>query len=303
MSELTSTSFFDDGVDIATRMPTSSSSWDISKWLDHIPTSDSATVGESGSFFDDGADLLVSGNEALEATSGLAKATLGRANSKFYDDPRPRNQMRGFHKGVERAVGGQIRNTLESMRATEDFRIRAPSGEENGRIESEQGCNVEGGPVREAVKMWLPPTPPDFVIHGKDGHVILVDGSGEPIDSRPPPELEQRLKGAVKEPEWYKSKDNEGQQRKQKASQEIHSEKKKSDKEAGKDGKGPDMPLPVPDFLLSGFGLASKAPSLDSWQNGRPEDARSNYRAPTVESVPNTPEKGKMRVGSWEPVW
>lgn len=340
MSDISSASFFDDGFEIASRMP-SSSGWDISKWLDHVPIDDSATttVRDDGSFFDDGADLATS---RAHSASGVRNTRFGRANSSFYKDPIPRNHSKGFHPGVQRAVGGQIRNTLESMRAMESFHIKDPPVQETAAGEKLQWdkwkdgkeTTKDDGPVHGPVKMWIPPTPPDFLIHGKDGHVILVDESEDPIDSRPPPGLEGRSR-VGQEPEWYRSKGVEkksdersmSKNEQQKLKQEKKVSKQNSEKTgAGKDDDGPDMPLPVPDFLLGGFGFGSKAQSEDSSVNGRPEDARSNYRAPTVESVPESPRRQErkylngydepieaycnanwggvpVRVGNWETVW
>jgi hypothetical protein len=306
MSDISPASYIDDGFDFDKRV-LEPSGINVAKWLHSLSINDGAsTVVKACSYFDDGADLL--------PRSDIGPG-FGRPNSKYNEPPPPKQQSKKYHPGVQRAVGGQISNVLASMRAVGEFTVKRPENgdgtlkadkKENEKEENDKG---ENGPPSGAVRIWIPPPPPNFVIHGEDGHVIVVDDTGEPIDSRPPPELKARVRKPVQRGDTSKEKGSErrkkvehgfsqrDRQAKEKEQQENQNQRQDTktasnalaDIPAKQQEKRPSEPASHPDFWMSG-GLAIPSPprSESTWKNTQ---VGSNYHAPTVEDASDTPSK------------
>jgi hypothetical protein len=268
------------------------------------------------SFFDDGADL------ANKATG----PGFGEPNHKFY---RSRHRKRAhavpYNEDVRRAVSGQIKGTLEGMRGLAGVgqRIAHVKDVEMGKSGNETEQKIgrcrekkDRGPPPGAVRVWIPPPPPHYIIHGQDGRLVVVDSSKEPIDSRPPPELMPRLvrpesvqKEGHRKLKPRENTHNEGNKRvgedkkkrgsgsqwssssSQTAQPKPHDTAKfKRSESKGRSSTTEEIPclaLPVDSnyFMTGGLGLSSPAQSADSWESDHHEETKSNYRAPTVEDA------------------
>lgn len=342
-------SYMDDGFELTCRMPTpksrpkKTSAHSIEAWIDGTQSNDAASTAPTAnamSFFDDGADMVKHKN---------ASPGFGKHNPKYYKH-RHKSKTEAnipFPEDVRKAVSGQIKGTLEGMRGLagvgqrvvevrkEDIVKRKERDEKIGnevrddeKLKAKQSeRKKEEGPPPGACRIYIPPPPPNFIIHGEGGHVIVVDSSRDPIDSRPLPELMPRLVMPEREhePELREvkhtktnssgkrgeEKDDYHMKRKDsKAPSSSHSSWSKSQSQAS--GPKPQqtpkaskpasnassrqpkttsgMPLPSnPDFFMSGGLFGTRAQSSDSWEDGQGTDIKSNYMAPTVESVSDSP--------------
>ncbi|KAF2743499.1 hypothetical protein M011DRAFT_471259 [Sporormia fimetaria CBS 119925] len=271
-------SYMDDGFDIEKRMP-DGTGVDITSWAQGF-RDDTATAADTWSYMDDGADLV------RQKTPGF-----GSVVSHYYEPKQRHNQDVAYHPDVHRAVSRQITNTLASMRVLKDVKVVEKKSEQEEKAETkEKGDEVLPG----AVKMRLPRPPPNFIIRGSDGHVVVVDSADDDvIDSRPPPGLEGRLKDWVEGAENEKDKaeakgdkksgtKSQGQKQSQhqpqqkpkkgKGSSKEPSEKHK--KQAKKEEKKEAEPEALlPDLFMSGgLGLPSPPPSVQLEKKGEGEN-------------------------------
>ena len=134
MSDWTPASFYDDGIDLPSRI-LRGAGWDtgaIGAWVEGVTdsassiTSSSCTAsvatGNTGSFLDDGADLL-----HARATGGPG---FGKRDSTFYRNIGESGRRDGkdgkqtYNEDVRRAVSGQIQNVLKSSWAMSRIKVR-----------------------------------------------------------------------------------------------------------------------------------------------------------------------------------
>lgn len=340
MSDYSTYSNYDDGFEIEKRMP-DGSSLDIDQWADTVDNESSA-VSHTWSYFDDGADLLP------PAATGPG---FGATNPRFYDEAKSTTRPKNYHKGMQRAVSGQIGNTLAAMKVLSQFNVKQQSEKNEAEKERTGETGETGGngksrkanePPSGAVRIWLPSPLPTFVIHGKDGHVVVVDGDEDPIDSRPPPALTaamETMEGSHREEANSSDKgwnDCSGDQQNQEQNWDSHDRPSESEeKRSWSQNHSPNSlpkeaspPASVTDFFISG-GLPGSFPSPilseNSWKDDPAEETKSNYQAPAVEDAPETPQNEReylngydepyetycnanwggipVRVGSWAHPW
>jgi hypothetical protein len=351
MSDSTPCSYVDDGVDIEARIPKGGSAWDIDSWAEHV--ADSGSTIDTASYMDDGRDLLPATGIGFGAPIVDTDAQHRKRAEKKY------------HPGMQKAVSAQIGNMLAGVKAMGQVKVceREKTTQQQGQIgnEDKTGEKKENAPPG-AVRIRFPAPPPMFIIHdGKGGDVLVIDEDGEEFDSRMPEGL--RLPVVVEEPEPEKPPKEEKRdinqmspphlknhpsntqnQEKQQKEQKNDDNKKKQRKQQKKGNttqqqqpkppskrsealpKPTNSPAPGPNFMMSG--------ALNGWPPlPAPSQAGSNYRAPTVEDTPATPQKedeGKskykngydepyetycnavwvsgntrinVRVGNWGPTW
>jgi hypothetical protein len=173
MSSITPPSFVDDGSSFEKRMAHGLHPTQISKWL-HSSGSDTTSV-YTGSYIDDGADMLVPPRHA---------PGFGPINPKFYKQRKKREDgERGiWNDDIRKAVVGDIGRSLEKMRGI--------GGVEVKRVDRGEGKVKEKEKRKDTVTVPLPQKWGTIVIKDDDGRVIVVDEDGE-FDSGP----------RVKEPE------------------------------------------------------------------------------------------------------
>jgi hypothetical protein len=165
MSSITPPSFVDDGSSFEKRIPHGLHPAHISNW---IRSSSSDTISAyTGSYIDDGADMLVPSRRA----SGF-----GPINPKFYKQRKRReNEERGaWNDDIQKAVAGDIGRSLEKMRGIGGVEVKKTHSGET-RIEDKK---------KDTVTIPLPPKWGTIVIKADDGRVIVVDEDGE-FDSGP----------------------------------------------------------------------------------------------------------------------
>jgi hypothetical protein len=300
MSDLTPPSFCDDGLEFNTRTPHPRGP-SITQWLDSVNDSASTvtTYLDTASYVDDGADPNLYEDVNHKDDQG------GRGKSKAKANEKPEK----YHPDVQRAVSGQVQNVLRSMWAVSRVHVRDPAEKAKGK--DGEGTKAEKPPPG-AVRVQVPGPPPTFVIHGDMGHVVVVDGLEEPIDSKPVGGLEV---SAEKVGEWLQGDRKRVRQKSDRKirGQQMHtqqSEKIEAPQTWNKQGDtrtrhqdsayrrqaeeldwSTDSDSDVtsqPGFFLDDSRGASLTRSedvwADSWEGGT-EVTRSNHQAPTVEDV------------------
>jgi hypothetical protein len=165
MSSITPPSFVDDGSSFEQRIPHSLHPAHISNWI--RSSSSDTTWAYTGSYIDDGADMLVPSRRA---------PGFGAINPKFYKQRKRREkEERGaWNDDIQKAVAGDIGRSLEKMRGI--------GGVEVKKIHS-GGTRVKDK-KKDTVTIPLPPKWGTIVIKAEDGRVIVVDEDGE-FDSGP----------------------------------------------------------------------------------------------------------------------
>jgi hypothetical protein len=175
MSSITPPSFVDDGSAFEKRVlhPT--------KWLDSAGSD--TTSAYTGSYIDDGADMLL--------PSGHAPG-FGPINPKFYKQPKRKEKENGaWNDDIQKAVADDIGRSLEKMRGIGGMEVKR-----SDRKEREQK-----GKRKDTVTIPLPRKWGTFVIKANDGRVIVIDEGGE-FDSGPQVQVQQQQPPAVK---WVKA--------------------------------------------------------------------------------------------------
>lgn len=196
-SDLSPVSFVDDGLDITSRMPTPGSSdkvkrgsnVNINAWVDGV-SGDEAPSSYTGSFFDDGADML---------PRRAPGPGFGEVNKSFYEVSQRRKKVTRDDLAIQRAVSGDINTTMKKIRAVGEIRVReAPQVEKMKASEKEKARKeeevkkAEEERKKQPVSFEIPFHWGTFVIHGEDGRVIVVDSDGE-YDSGPMPQPRSQL--------------------------------------------------------------------------------------------------------------
>jgi hypothetical protein len=165
MSSITPPSFVDDGSSFEKRIPHGLHPAHISNWI-HSSGSET-TSAYTGSYIDDGADMVVPSRPA---------PGFGPINPKFYKQrKRHENEERGvWNDDIQKAVAGDIGRSLERMRGIGGVEVkRADRGERQVKDKK-----------KDTVTIPLPPKWGTIVIKADDGRVIVVDEDGE-FDSGP----------------------------------------------------------------------------------------------------------------------
>ncbi|KAF1847913.1 uncharacterized protein K460DRAFT_279361, partial [Cucurbitaria berberidis CBS 394.84] len=168
MSAITPPSFVDDGGSFTKRIPHSLDPRHVAHWID---ATGSDTSGYTGSFIDDGADMLLPHNAA---------PGFGQIDPRFYMQRKRKEggKEEVWNDDVQKAVSGDIQRNLAKVRGLGGLEVkrhgRGAQGGEKKNKEKE----------KDTVKIVMPPTWGTFVIKTDDGRVIIVDREGE-FDSGP----------------------------------------------------------------------------------------------------------------------
>lgn len=163
----TSPSYIDDGRSFTRRMPPTSTLFNVSNWLLTTHGSPDTSSTHTGSYIDDGLDLVPATNDT---TPGF-----GRIDAAFYKHSKRRckNEEDGaWNDDIALAVSGDIQRSLAKLERAAGLEVRRAvinSKEKKGR--SERGRIVVSVP---APLRWG-----TFVIKGDDGRVVVVDERGE----------------------------------------------------------------------------------------------------------------------------
>jgi hypothetical protein len=162
MSSITPASFVDDGSSFEKRILHPSHN---SKWLNS--SSSDTTSAYTGSYIDDGADMLLPSRRA---------PGFGPINPKFYKQrKRKENENGAWNDDIQKAVAGDIGQSLEKMRGIGELEVKRPTKEK---------IDKHGKRKKNTVTIPLPRKWGTFVIKADDGRVIVVDEDGE-FDSGP----------------------------------------------------------------------------------------------------------------------
>ena len=153
MSTLTPASFIDDGTSFTKRH--------VANWLASSASESSSAY--TGSYIDDGADM----RPARRNTPGF-----GPLDAKFYKARKPRaNDENGgvWNEDIGRAVGGDMRASLERLRGVAGVEVKRAGGETGHRR-----CEKKDTITIQVPRRWGA-----FVIKCENGRVVVVDGEGE----------------------------------------------------------------------------------------------------------------------------
>jgi hypothetical protein len=175
MSSITPPSFFDDGSEFEKRIlhPT--------KW----PKSSASdtTSAYTGSYIDDGADMLLPDRHA---------PGFGPINPNFYKQrKRSENENAAWNDDIQKAVAGDIGRSLEKMRGIGGVEVKRADEKERGYKEKR----------KTTVTIPLPRKWGTFVIKADNGRVIVIDEEGE-FDSGPQMQQQQQQPQPTK---WVKA--------------------------------------------------------------------------------------------------
>jgi hypothetical protein len=165
MSSITPPSFVDDGSSFEKRIHHGLHPAHISNWIRSFDSD--TTSAYTGSYIDDGADMLVPSRRA---------PGFGPIDPKFYKQRKRReNEERGaWNDDVQKAVAGDIGRSLEKMRGIGGVEVKRTHGGE-ARVKDKK---------KDTVTIPLPPKWGTIVIKANDGRVVVVDEDGE-FDSGP----------------------------------------------------------------------------------------------------------------------
>ncbi|KAF1928358.1 uncharacterized protein M421DRAFT_5409 [Didymella exigua CBS 183.55] len=157
----TAPSYIDDGRSFARRIPPADSSTNLSRWLKTTPLFPETASAYTGSYIDDGLDLLPG------STPGF-----GRVDAKFYEAPKRRGKGSGaWNDDIARAVGGDIHRSLARMKGVAGVQVKRSETSVRGEKEHRERRGVVSVP---APLKWG-----TFVIKGDDGRVVVIDDRGE----------------------------------------------------------------------------------------------------------------------------
>lgn len=174
MSSITPPSFVDDGSAFEKRIlnPT--------RWLNR--THSDTTSAYTGSYIDDGADMLLSSRHV---------PGFGPINPTFYKQrKRKENESAAWNDDIQKAVAGDIGRSLEKMRGIGGMGVKRADGKERRHKEQRE----------DTVTVPLPRKWGTFVIKANDGRVIVVDEVGEFDSGAQVQHLEQQPAKWVKAP-------------------------------------------------------------------------------------------------------
>ncbi|KAH4033962.1 hypothetical protein HBH92_127500 [Parastagonospora nodorum] len=174
MSSITPASFVDDGSSFEKRIlhPTHNR-----KSLNDAASD--TTSAYSGSYIDDGADMLLPSRR----TPGF-----GPINPKFYKQrKRKENENDAWNNDIQKAVGGDIGRSLEKLRGIGGVEVKRHT----------DTLDKHGKRRKDTITIPLPRRWGTFTIKADDGRVIVVDEDGE-FDSGP--QLQQEPRKWVKAP-------------------------------------------------------------------------------------------------------
>ena len=130
MSDITPPSYIDDGQSFSRRLPSTSLA-NVSHWLNSTRSDAASTY--TGSYIDDGADLL------LPTTPGF-----GKIDARFYKHKKHRNgEGEGaWNHDIAQAISGDIAHSLAKLRGLAGLEVKHPErgeGEEKKRRERRRG--------------------------------------------------------------------------------------------------------------------------------------------------------------------
>jgi len=161
MSSITPASFVDDGSSFEKRILHPSHN---RKWLNDS-ASDANSV-YSGSYIDDGADMLLPSRRA---------PGFGPINPKFYKQrKRTGNEDDAWNTDIQKAVAGDIGHSLEKLRGIGGVEVKRHT----------DTLDKHGNRRKNTITIPLPRRWGTFIIKADDGRVIVVDEDGE-FDSGP----------------------------------------------------------------------------------------------------------------------
>jgi hypothetical protein len=161
MSSLPPPSFIDDGASFHARtrhaLPPSH----------RITSNDSDTSAYTGSYIDDGADMLLPPHHV---------PGFGPLDPRFYKQrKRQENSNEAvWNEDIKKAIEGDMQRSLEMMRGVADVEVRkADRSEERGQGKKGQETD------KDTVTVSLPPKWGTFIIKQDNGRVIVIDEFGE----------------------------------------------------------------------------------------------------------------------------
>ncbi|KAH8731876.1 hypothetical protein GQ44DRAFT_698139 [Phaeosphaeriaceae sp. PMI808] len=181
MSSITPVSFVDDGDTFWKRIPHGLHPAQVASWVNN--TGSAASTNYTGSYVDDGADMLL----PPRTTPGF-----GQFDAKFY---KQRKRKDGSTSGVwnddmEKAIAGDIQRSLEKVKGIGQLQVKSSNDEKNrGKHEKKKDTVTVPLPIRWGT----------FIIKTDDGRVIVVDRNGE-YDSGLPLQVSQQQTKWVKAP-------------------------------------------------------------------------------------------------------
>lgn len=197
MSSITPASFVDDGSSFEKRMLHPSHN---RKWLDD--SASDTTSAYSGSYIDDGADMLLPSRRA---------PGFGPINPKFYKQrKRNGNENDAWNNDIQKAVAGDIGRSLEKLRGIGGVEVKRHT----------KTLDKHGNRRKDTVTIPLPRRWGTFIIKADDGRVIVVDEDGE-FDSGP--QVLQEPRKWVKAPTMLSATPSEKRRSKKKHLEPIKS--------------------------------------------------------------------------------
>jgi hypothetical protein len=162
----TNPSYVDDGRDFTRRIPPTSPPANVTHWLHNTYLSSETSSVYTGSYIDDGLDLLPT--NAADNTPGF-----GPINSHFYKHKKRRDKHdRAWNPNIARAISGDIHASLaklERIAGVEVKRAALTLKEEKRRNERKRGVVSVPAPLKWGT----------FVIKDGEGRVVVVDERGE----------------------------------------------------------------------------------------------------------------------------
>ncbi|KAH7396157.1 hypothetical protein BKA66DRAFT_484956, partial [Pyrenochaeta sp. MPI-SDFR-AT-0127] len=162
MSSITPPSYIDDGRSVTKRIPHGLHPQHVAHW---ISNTGSDTSAYTGSFFDDGADML----RPSSTTPGF-----GQVNPDFYKQRESRERKDGaWNADMQRAISGDIYRNLAKIKGRGGLEVKR-----QGEMLGVRGKKWETVTIPMPRK-WAP-----FIIKAENGRVIVVDEDGE-FDSGP----------------------------------------------------------------------------------------------------------------------
>jgi len=276
MSALTPLSFIDDGASFTRRTPYSLHPSQISAWLDNAgsTTPHSPVSTYTGSFIDDGADLL---------PPRAQQPGFGAIDARFYKQKKRSERAEAvvWNEAVQKAITGDLQRNLDKIRGLGHVGVCRGDGEGLGR--RNRG---------ETVRVPVPRVWGTFVIRGDHGRVIVVERDGE-FDSGMP-KVEEEAQGK----RWVKAESTAPSEVLKKPSTRMDARPCVGREDRELSG-GADDASPT-EFVMTGgaSGWPSSASTnrddADSWPMGRGDC--STYKAPTVEDGRNTSSESVVSV-------
>jgi hypothetical protein len=174
MSSITPQSFVDDGGSFTKRVPHGLDQRRVAKW---ISGGDSEVSGYTGSYIDDGADMLLPQRPA---------PGFGKVNTKFYKQRKRKEEKDAvWNNDVQKAISGDIQRNLAKLRDLSGVQVKRPGREHSGK---ERKKDQQDEDVKDTVTIPMPPPWGTFVIKAGDGRPVSNQRDG----SKPPLRLYRR---------------------------------------------------------------------------------------------------------------